>query len=77
MTVEQAKWELRGLRAERETAEIRRRIESLGQPHRNVLYYRYVMDMSWKQIAEKMEYSTDHLRGYMKKRALEKYAEAK
>lgn len=76
MTLEQAKRELRGLNENRGGAEVRRRIESLGQPHRNVLYYRYVKELSWKQVAEIMEYSTDHLRGYMNKRALEKYAEA-
>ena len=77
MTVEEAKRELKHLRMVQDDDETARiRIRRLGQPYREVLIYRYECAMSWKQVADKMEYSTDHLRGYMNKKAIEKYAGA-
>ncbi len=78
MKIEEAKQQLNQYRcdhsSENET-EIISKIEKIEQPYRDILMYRYVLTMSWREITSKMVYSPDHLRGYMKKKALEKYAE--
>ncbi len=79
MDIDEAKRELAKLRNDTEfsgAAAVRRKIESLGWPHREVLFYRYVRAMTWKQISDLMGYSADHLRGYMNRRATKAYAES-
>lgn len=78
MTTERAKHELQQMRTGRSfnANKIMSKIKSVKQPYRDMLCYRYVQAMTWREIAEKMAYSQDHLRGYMNKRAVEKFAEA-
>ncbi len=78
MTVYEAKQELLSLRAERCGCggSIAERIRAVGRPYSDMLFYRYVRAMTWREVARTMEYSSDHLRGYMNRRAIEKYASA-
>lgn len=75
MTVAEAKNELMHLRKTGVAAdEIVGKINRLEQPYRDMLVYRYTRALRWREVARIMEYSQDHLRGYMNKKAIEKYA---
>lgn len=77
MKVEEAKKQLKQFRtchSDGETIEFIDKIQRIEQPYRDILTYRYALTMTWNEVTRIMIYSSDHLRGYMNKRAVEKYA---
>ncbi len=39
---------------------IDKKIESIEQPYRNILFFRYTRGKSWEEVAEKLGYSRDY-----------------
>ena len=37
------------------------KIDQLGQPHKNVLYFRYILRLNYDQIADRMNYSVKRI----------------
>lgn len=52
---------------------VENKIEQLEQPHRSILYLKYIRGMRLPVIANALNYSTQHIKN-MSKDALEKYA---
>lgn len=52
---------------------VENKIEQLEQPHRSILYLKYIRGMRSPVIANALNYSTQHIKN-MSKDALEKYA---
>ena len=51
-------------------------IDKMEEPRdRALLMYRYINAYSWENVAEEMNYSLDHTKGYAHKRALNKFSD--
>lgn len=57
---------------EKERLYIETSFDRLPEQQRMVMYYRYLEGMSWRDVANKLHYSVDHCRGYIRQHALER-----